>query len=354
MILLNAKRDSTPKRGISVSKGIKQLSIFIVLLCIVLIQVAFVSGKEVSGNAIVSNSTVSNSTITPIKPQQSTPDIELQTSYISDTLEAGKTYVYQVQIKNLGKKSVTIEPKLGAGSPIIYPMVAQAAAGQASVVSSTTSSVAVTTRAVSSAKSVMPVDTSGQAFDNNDIKISAPKTIKAGGIANMTITVTVPENAIGSYYGSIDMNVNDVKNNYYNPQLSLSFTVQKPLTVPYVKTFSTTTNAPVTIDVSADTFSSDMGTRISPKIEDPSFQLGLTCNGNPVDLTLVKTVGSGSVYIGNSYPSWSTLINNNYQSYGEHYVETYKANGVVGDYELSILPKNTYNFGYSITIGNNT
>lgn len=359
MILLNAKRDSTPKRGISVSKGIKQLSIFIVLLCIVLIQVTFVSGKEVSGNAIVSNSTVSNSTVsnstvTAINPQHSTPDIELQTSYISDTLEAGKTYVYQVQIKNSGRKSVTIEPKLSAGSPIIYPMVAQAAAGQASVVSSTTSSTAVTTRAVSSATSVMPTDTGGQVLGNNDIKISAPKTIKAGGIANMTITVTVPENAISSYYGSIDMNVNDVKNNYYNPQLGLSFTVQKPLTVPYVKTFSTTTNAPVTIDVSADTFSSDMGTRISPKIEDPSFQLGLTCNGNPVDLTLVKTVGSGSVYIGNSYPSWSTLINNNYQSYGEHYVETYTANGVIGDYELSILPKNTYNFGYSVTIGNNT
>jgi hypothetical protein len=97
-----------------------------------------------------------------------------------------------------------------------------------------------------------------------------------------------------------------------------------------------------------------MGTRISPKIEDISFQLGLNCNGNPVDLSLVKTVDSGSVSIGNSYPSWSKVTNNNYQNYGEHYVETYKAKGAVGDYKLSILPKNTYNFGYSITIGNDT
>lgn len=326
------------------SKGMKQLSIFFALLCLVLIQVAFVSGKEVNGNATVSNATVSNATVSnatviAIKPQQPTPDIELQTSYISDTLEAGKTYVYNVQIKNLDKKTITIEPKLSAGYPIIYPMVAQA---------------------MSSATSVMPADTNGQAFGNNAVKISAPKTIKAGEIANMTITVTVPENATGSYYGSIDMNVNGAKNNQYNsqfnqynPQLSLSFTVQKSLTVPYIKTFSTNTNAPLTIDVSADTFNLDMSTRISPKIEDPSFQLGLTHNGNPVNLTFVKTVESGSVYIGNSYPFWATMTNN-YQSYGEHYVETYKANGAAGDYKLSILPENTYNFGYSITIGNNT
>jgi hypothetical protein len=200
----------------------------------------------------------------------------------------------------------------------------------------------------------MPYGTNGQAFDSSAINISAPPNIKAGEVVNMTITIDVPDNSTGNYYSSIDMNVNGVENDPYNPQLSLSFTVQKPLIVPYVKTFSTTTNAPVTIDISTDTYDSNMGTRISPKIEDPSFDVGLTRNSDPVNLTLVKIVESGNVGSGITYPTWVSTNGNAYQSYGEHYVETYKANGAVGDYKLSILPKNTNNFGYSVTIGNNT
>jgi hypothetical protein len=201
---------------------------------------------------------------------------------------------------------------------------------------------------------MIPAPNSGQAFGNDAVKISAPSTIKAGEIANMTITVTVPDNATGSYYSSIDINVNNEENNQYNPQLGMSFAVQQSLTELYVKSFSTTMKTPVMIEVSADSYSSDSGTRISPKKEDPSFDLELTCNGDPVNLTFVKTVGSGNVGTGNIYPTWISTTENAYQSYGEHYVETYKANGAVGDYQLSILPKNTTNFGYSTTVGNNT
>ena len=201
---------------------------------------------------------------------------------------------------------------------------------------------------------MMPYGTNGQAFDSSAINISAPSTIKAGEVVNMTITIVVPDNSTGNYYSAIDMNVNGVENNQYNPQLSLSFTVQQPLTVPYIKTFSATTDAPVMIDISADTYNSDMGTRISPVVEDPAFNVELTCNSNPVNLTLVKTVESGNIGSGIAYPIWISTTENAYQSTGEHYVETYKANGAIGDYKLSILPKNTNNFGYSITIGNNT
>ena len=40
-----------------------------------------------------------------------------------------------------------------------------------------------------------------------------------------------------------------------------------------------------------------------------------------------------------------------YQNYGDHYVETYKVPGAIGDWELTILPKDTQTFGYSITVG---
>lgn len=330
--IFNAKTRFNTEKRIFMPKGIKQLLIFNALLCIVLLQVAFVSGGTVNGNvkisnatvsnatisnstvshATISNSTVSNATVNIIKPQKSSPDILLQTGYIFDTLEAGKTYIYKVQVKNLDKNTITIEPKINSTN-------------------------------------------SGQAFGNDAIVISAPKTIKASEIANMTITVTVPENAAGIYSNLIGMNVNGAKNNFYNPRLLLSYTVKKLPAESYVETFSTTTAEPITIEVSADSYNTNMGIRISPKIEDPSFQLGLTCDGNPVDLVRVKTVKSGIISVGNSYPYWTTAPNDNYLRYGgKHCVETYKASGAVGEYEVSILPKHTYNFGYSITIGNNT
>jgi len=40
-----------------------------------------------------------------------------------------------------------------------------------------------------------------------------------------------------------------------------------------------------------------------------------------------------------------------YESYNEQYIETYKASGAIGAWELTILPKNTDSFDYSITVG---
>jgi hypothetical protein len=357
-------------------KRAKLPTIFLILLLAIIIPVAFISGCTADNNT--PNTNVANTPITnvavkgmyPQYPQYYSPDIELHTSYISDTLEAGKTYVYKVQVKNVDNKSITIEPRLSANYPIIYPMATQGASGQASGASTTSNAQASTNApatistpipinapavssgsAVSSAMPMMPYGTNGQAFDNDAVNISAPSTIKAGEVVDTTITITVPENATGNYYSAIDMNVNKEENNPYNPQLSLSFTVQQPLVTPFVKSFSTTTDAPILIDISADTYNSDMGTRISPAIKDPAFIVGLTRNSNPVNLTLVKTVESGNVGSGIIYPKWVSATENTYQSYGVHYVQTCMVQGAIGDWKLSVLPKNTNNFGYSITIG---
>ena len=366
-------------------KRAKLLTIFLILLCVSIIPVVFISGCMADNNTTTTNGAntpTTNVAVAGMYSQYYPPDIELQTSYISDTLEAGKTYMYKVQVKNVDNKSITIEPRLSANYPIIYPMDSQGTTSQASGASSgsTSSNAQASTNtpttasapapinapvstnaplvssasAVNSAMPMMPYGTNGQAFDSSAINISAPPTIKAGEVVNMTITIVVPDNSTGNYYSAIDMNVNGVENNPYNPQLSLSFTVQQPLTVPYIKTFSTTTDAPVMIDISADTYNSDMGTRISPVVEDPAFNVELTHNSNPVNLTLVKTMESGNVGSGITYPTWVSATGNTYQSYGNHYVQTYLVQGAVGDWKLSILPKNTNNFGYSITIGNNT
>jgi hypothetical protein len=245
---------------------------------------------------------------------QAQPKIELQASYISDNVEAGKEYEYQMKIKNVAAEDITIDPKLSNYN--YYSGYAQA-------------------------------------FGNDAIEIFAPSNIKAGEVANITMRIHVPENVTGSYNGYIDMNINGKVNDGSSPQISLSFSVWQPPVVPYVKTFNTTTNAPITIEVSTSKYDSAMGLRISPIQEKPSFELGLACNSSPVNMTLVKSIESASPSVGSFSPIWAIENGNIYQNSGESYVETYTVPGAIGDWELTILPKSTNNFGYSITNGTN-
>ncbi|AKB57840.1 COG1470 family protein [Methanosarcina barkeri] len=243
------------------------------------------------------------------------PKLELQTSYISDTIEPGKEYVYAVKIKNVAGKDVTIDPKVTKYEVYDYSF-------------------------------------EEPAFSDDTIEISAPSTIKAGEIANMTIRVPVPENASGSYDAYIEMNADGKENDGSVPQISLSFTVDKQPTTPYVRTFNTTTTDPIMLEVSAETSGQDDSVRISPEIEKPSFEINLKCNSSPVNLTLVKTSESGAVYSqGYIFPVWATEDSSSYQSDSREYTETYRAVGAIGTWELTILPKNTNSFDYSITVG---
>ena len=70
-------------------------------------------------------------------------------------------------------------------------------------------------------------------------------------------------------------------------------------------------------------------------------------------MTFVKTTQSGTVNVEGyyNYPAWAMDNSTIYQNYGDHYVETYTVPGAIGDWELTILPKDTQTFGYSITVG---
>lgn len=241
---------------------------------------------------------------------QAQPKIELQTTYLSDNTQAGKEYVYKINVKNIANEDVTIDPKL-----INY------------------------------------YSGLGQAFGDDAIEISAPSTIKTGEVAILTIKVHVPESATGSYNGNIEMNVNGKANDGSNPQLGLSFNVWRQPVAPFVKNFNTKTNAPITIEVSTDNYNANMGLRVSPKEEKPSFKLELTRNSKNVNTVFVKSVDGGIVNLGSYYPIPILENENGYQNFNGHYAETYTAPGAIGNWKLSILPKNTNNFGYSITVG---
>ena len=244
---------------------------------------------------------------------QALAKVELQTTYISDSVEAGQEYVYSVKIKNIIDREVTIDPKLTKNQFIYY---------------------------------------NGNTMSLGDnITISAPSTIQAGEIANMTITVPVPEDATGYYSGSIDLNIDGSANDGSNPQLNLNFnTIQFP-TVPYVKTFKTTNNDPIAIEVSTDSYDQNYGIRISPEKKEPSFDISLKYKSKPVKLSLSKTVDNTYISTGQPFPIWAVEDNVYYQNSGMRHAETYTASGKAGQWELSILPENTESFGYTITVG---
>jgi hypothetical protein len=243
------------------------------------------------------------------------PKLELETSYISDTIEPGKEYVYAIKIKNVAGKDVTIDPIVMRYETYDYSF-------------------------------------DEPAFSDDIIEISAPSTIKAGEIANMTIRVPVPENVSGTYNAYIEMNADGKENDGSVPQIGLSFTVDKQPTVPYIKTFNTTTADLITIEVSTESYDQDSSVRISPEKEEPRFEMNLTCNSSPVNLTLVKAAESGTVYSkGYIFPIWAMENRSSYQSDSRKYTEIYRAVGAIGTWELTIFPKNTNSFDYLITVG---
>ncbi|MGE5458212.1 MAG: hypothetical protein ACM3RX_07645 [Methanococcaceae archaeon] len=243
------------------------------------------------------------------------PKLEFQTSYIFDTIEPGKEYVYEIKIKNVAGKDVTIDPKVTRNNIYANPYTKPA-------------------------------------FSGDLVEISAPSTIKAGEITNMTIRIPVPENASGTYEGFIEMNADGKGNDGSVPQLGLSLSISKPLSVPYVKTFNTKTADPITIKVSTDIYDPNSPVRISPKKEEPAFEMNLKCNSNPVNLTLVETTQGGSVYTqGLNFPIWSMENDSIYDGSSKQYAETYEVSGAIGTWELSILPKNTNGFTYSVSFG---
>jgi hypothetical protein len=249
------------------------------------------------------------------------PKLELQTSNVYDTMEPGKEYVYEIKIKNVAGKDVTIDPEITEYEDYC------------------------------GCYDYCGTSDSESAFSDDIIEISAPSTIKAGEIANMTIRVPVPENATGTYSGLIEMNADGNENDGSVPQIDLEFTVSKKSSAPFAKTFTTTTAEPITITVSTDYYDSD-SVRISPKVEEPSLETNLKYNSSPVKMKLVETTWGGEIYSQwYGYPVWSEEDDSDYECEYNEYTETYKVPGAIGTWELSILPENASSFSYTITVG---
>lgn len=267
------------------------------------------------------------------------PSVQILTPYVNDLVEAGKTYTYEIKLRNTGDKDIAISPELTREGGIIYAE---------DVVSSTG----------------MPKQT----FGDDAISVEAPEKIKAGETAVIELTLAIPADAKGSYSGSLDLNIDDPGIRDYEELVSLNFRILPVPGEPYEKIFEAETDGPITLEIKAYQYGYGLYTTGGNRDLTPSFNVSLIDpSGNEVTPTLVNTKYSGSINIVDDtfpqppYPipyiysraagGMETYNQGNYQGGATTFVNTYSAPGAAGEWTLSILPRNTENFEYTVTIG---
>lgn len=254
------------------------------------------------------------------------PKVQIQKPYITDQLEAGKEYDYKIKLKNTGDKAVAIDPKLSQQDRMYGPYGAMESA-----------------------------------FSDDAITITAPKEIAAGQSAEVNVHVKVPADAKGNYRGAIDLGIDDpsIRRDDWADMVRLEFGIWKQPTEPFVKTFTAKEAVPVTIEISSNLFEGmykyfAAGGSGNKNTKEPSFTVTLTgSDTKPIPLTKTKTVIKGGVSLGGMgtmLPPWESESEGIYQEMGTQYIETYTADISAGDMKLGIMPQNTQQFEYTITM----
>lgn len=255
------------------------------------------------------------------------PKVQIQKPYIQDQLEAGKEYDYKIKLKNTGDKAIAINPKISQQDRMYGPY-----------------------GAVESA------------FTDEALEITSPKEIAAGGSVEVNVHVKVPADAKGSYRGAIDMGIDDpsIARDEWADMVRLELGVWKQPTEPFVKSFITTEASPVTIEVSSNLFEGiykylSAGGAGTKNAKEPSFTVTLSGPENSaIPLKKTKTIMKGGVSLGGTgmFPPWESDSEGIYTEMGTQYVETYTADVPAGNLKLGIMPRNTQQFEYIITLGN--
>ncbi|MDD5617175.1 MAG: hypothetical protein PHH85_13350 [Candidatus Methanoperedens sp.] len=255
------------------------------------------------------------------------PKVQIQKPYIQDQLEAGKEYDYKIKLKNTGDKAIAINPKISQQDQMYGPY-----------------------GAVESA------------FTDDALEITSPKEIASGASVEVNVHVKVPADAKGSYRGAIDLGIDDpsIARNEWADLVRLELGVWKQPAEPFVKTFVTQEASPVTIEVSSNLFEGiykylAAGGAGTKNAKEPSFTVTLTgSENNAIPLNKTKTMIKGGVSLGGTgmFPPWESDSEGIYTEMGTQYVETYTADVPAGNLKLGIMPWNTQQFEYTITLGN--
>jgi hypothetical protein len=247
-----------------------------------------------------------------------TPKIQIMTPYITDTLEAGKEYDYEIKLKNTGTEPIKIDPKMSSDNARFYGG---------------------------------PFGQMSAAFTDDAINISAPSNVPAGATETVKLHVKVPEDAKGSYNGGINLNIDDPSIHVWDGTVQMNFNVWTQPAEAFERVFNLTEAAPITIEISSGTNYNPYGQATGADKKEPSFETTLVGPTGNTDIKATKTVIKGVVNMGGQIPPWELDSKGIYQENGVQLIETFKVNGSPGEWKLKVLPKNTESFEYSILIG---
>ena len=247
-----------------------------------------------------------------------TPKIQIMTPYINDMLEAGKEYDYDIKLKNTGKETINIDPKMSSDNNRYYGQFGQMTA----------------------------------AFTDDAITITSPPNVPAGATEIVKVHIKVPAEAKGSYNGGLNLNIDDPSIQVYEGTVQFNFNVWTQPAEPFERVFNLKESAPITIEISSSpNYNYPYSQAMGANKKEPSFETTLVGPTGKTDIKATKTIIKGLVNMGGQIPPWELDSKGIYQENGVQFIETFKVNGSPGDWKLKVLPNNTESFEYSILIG---
>ncbi len=243
------------------------------------------------------------------------PSVRIGPRYISDVVQAGKSYEYTVRIVNTANRSFTLHPELTSQE---YPSI-------------------YTTP-----------------LSKNSLKIEAPSTIPPHSEVNVKIKVNVPKTAKGFLNGIINLNINDPGLDKWSQQVTLNLRVFTQPAKPFVKLIRIDNASELTIKVS--TGINSMGMEVPLPYETGNFKqsrANVSVNiVSPSGAVKVKpkTIERLVVTTGGISPPWEEtggIYNVVAVSKTEIFSIKNPENGV---WKLEITPENFFGFSVEVDI----
>lgn len=246
-------------------------------------------------------------------------NLQISSPYISDRLESGKSYDYEVTVRNIGTYDIGINPTIMNDiyyGPGVYAPI----------------------------------------LPEGSITITAPKSISAGSVEKIKIHADIPKNVSGFYNGYIDLLPDDPLTREGDARIGFGIDIWQQPTNAFVKNFSLDRVAPIKIEIFSFL---NRDPSLKTPIAEPSFVTNIIGPAGEISPNITKTVTRGNINIvgrptANLVTGGSTynFVNTpSYQEIGNQNVITYETGGSPGEWILKILSSNTPSFDYSITVG---
>lgn len=246
------------------------------------------------------------------------PKVYFWPRYISDRVKAGQSYKYEIQLENIGDKAIAIKPEVEEGLPYEIPVIP-----------------------------LPPYEYRGGRIPAEWLTIEAPAEVEANSTATVTVTMNVPEEALGQYYeGTINLNIDDPSIEEWDQKVWMNIEVWKQPTTPYSDEFTVEQGDNFSVVVRAQEYAYDSYSRA----EEDFCVVLLNPDGNKTTIEASKRVKKREVSVG--------MKNGDAWNEGTYHVVSMEdsktcvvTNATGGTWTLQILPLNVRDFSYTIEIG---